>query len=47
MASEKERVAKLENRAKEADIALQQLKSYVELLRKKSGMYLEVSSSNI
>ena len=37
MADEKARIAKLENRAREAEGALQQLNSYVELLKKKSG----------
>ena len=37
MASERERVAKLESRSKEAENALQQLNGYVELLKKKSG----------
>ena len=34
---EKERVNRLENRAKEAESAIQQLSSFVELLKKKSG----------
>ena len=36
-ASEKERINKLECRAKEAENALQQLRAYVELLKKKSS----------
>ena len=35
--AEKERVARLETRAREAETALQQLKNYVELIRRKSG----------
>ena len=37
MASERERVVKLESRAREAESTLQQLNSYVELLKKKAG----------
>lgn len=37
MATEKERVSKLECRAREAENALQQLRSYVELLKKKQS----------
>ena len=37
MAAERERVAKLESRAREAENALQQLSSYVELLKEKAG----------
>lgn len=36
-ASEKERINKLESRAREAENALQQLRSYVDLLKKKSS----------
>ncbi len=36
-ASEKERIFKLESRAKEAENALQQLRAYVELLKKKAS----------
>lgn len=35
--AERERVVRLETRAREAETALQQLRSYVELLRRKSG----------
>ena len=35
--AERERLVRLETRAREAETALQQLRSYVELLRKKSG----------
>lgn len=37
MAAEKERVARLETRAAEAETALQQLKHYVDLIRRKSA----------
>ena len=37
MSGEKERVTRLETRAREAENALQQLRAYIELLRKKSS----------
>ena len=37
MSGEKERVTRLETRAREAENALQQLRAYIELLRKKAG----------
>jgi len=36
--SDRERLARLETRAKEADNALKQLKSYVQLLKSKAGV---------
>ena len=36
---EKERLARLEARAREADNALRELKSYVKLLKQKAGKY--------
>lgn len=38
MPGERERVVKLETRAREAENALKQLRGYIELLRRKSGM---------
>ena len=35
--SDRERLARLETRAREADVALRQLKSYVQLLKQRSG----------
>jgi len=35
--SEKDRINKLESRAREAENSLQQLRAYVELLKKKSS----------
>lgn len=43
--AEKERIAKLESRSREAESALQQLSGYVELLKKKAGQY-ELHSSH-
>lgn len=37
MAEERERIVRLENRAREADSALLQLASYIELLKKKKS----------
>ena len=37
MSGEKERVTRLETRAREAENALQQLRAYIELLRKKAS----------
>ena len=37
MATERERFAKIESRAREADNALQQLNGYIALLKKKSS----------
>ena len=36
--SDRERLVRLETRAKEADVALRQLKSYVQLLKQKAGI---------
>ncbi len=47
MATEKERVAKLESRAKEAEDALQQLNGYVELLKEKVGSSEQPSPGSI
>ena len=38
--SDKERLVRLETRAREADVALRQLKSYVQLLKQKAGKYV-------
>ena len=35
--SDRERMLRLETRAKEADVTLRQLKSYVQLLKQKTG----------
>ena len=35
--SDRERMLRLETRAKEADVTLRQLKSYVQLLKQKAG----------
>ena len=35
--SDRERLLRLETRAKEANVALSQLKSYVQLLKQKAG----------
>ena len=37
MSGEKERVTRLETRAREAENALQQLRAYIELLRRKAS----------
>lgn len=37
--SDRERLVRLETRAREAEVALRQLKSYVQLLNQKAGMY--------
>ena len=37
MAEDRERVGRLETRAREAENALQQLRAYIELLKKKAG----------
>ena len=42
-APEKERVARLETRAVEAETALQQLKHYIDLIRRKSGQWKTVA----
>ena len=36
---DRERLVRLETRAREADIALRQLKSYVQLLKQKAGAH--------
>lgn len=38
MAEDRERVVRLEARSKEAENALQQLRTYIELLKKKAGV---------
>lgn len=47
MATEKERVNKVESRAREAENALQKLQSYVLLLKKKSSKSLSVKMSSV
>ena len=37
--SDRERLVRLETRAKEADVALRQLKNYIQLLKQKAGFY--------
>ena len=44
---EKERVAKLETRAREAENALQQLNGYVELLKEKSNSSQQLPTGSI
>lgn len=39
MAEERERIVRLETRAREAENALQQLRAYIELLKKKAGKF--------
>jgi len=36
---DRERIVRLETRAREAETAIQQLRSYIELLKKKSGEF--------
>ena len=43
MAEDRERVGRLETRAREAENALQQLRAYIELLKKKAGEFVELS----
>lgn len=43
---ERERVTRLETRAREAENALKQLRGYIELLRRKSGVE-EASKLNL
>ena len=42
--SDRERLVRLETRAREADTALKQLKSYVQLLKQKAGKILPLYS---
>ncbi len=42
--SDRERIARLESRAREAETALQQVKSYVELLKRKAGKVFMMES---
>ena len=40
--SDRERLLRLDTRAKEAEVALRQLKSYVQLLKQKAGLFTAI-----